>query len=155
MLITNRSTFRQYFKTFKDRLGIQFVGWGDFDKILNLTKSPELKYPALWVESPDWRFAENGGAQKEFTTSIVVLMPTSKQLTDDQIEALIDDCETIMTQILDTLEDESDEEMFFFDKANAQIVFSGKFFDGSGMTTGDLAVGCRADIKLIGGYDCE
>jgi hypothetical protein len=148
MLITNTTTLKTYLQTFKNRLGIKDVQFGDYDRILTFLKSQTAKYPLLWIERPTYKYIENGGRKKEFSIALVIVKNANTQTTFAQEDEIIAECETIMENILTTLEDEASEDTFEFDKTTVNI-------ESFERTSGDLMVGCRAEIQLIGGIECE
>ena len=148
MLITNTTSLKAYFATFKNRIGIKDVQFGDYDRILTFLKSITAKYPLLWIERPTFQYIENGGRKKQFNVVLVVARNTNTQTTFEQEDFVIAECEQIMEDILDTIEAEADEDSFEFDKTTINI-------ESFERTSGDLIVGCRAEIQIIGGIPCK
>lgn len=148
MLITNTITLKTYLLSFKDRLGIKETAYGDYDRILKKLQDPNLKYPLMWIERPTFQYIENGGRKKQFNLALVVGKNTNTQTNFEQEDAIIAECEAIMEEILNTLEEEASEDTFEFDKTTVNI-------ESFERTSGDMIVGCRAEIQIIGGIECE
>lgn len=148
MLITNTISLKTYLQTFKNRLGIKEVAYGDYDRILTALKNPSLKYPLMWIERPTFQYIENGGRKKQFNLALIVGKNTNTQTNFEQEDAIIAECEAIMEEILNTLEEEASEDTFEFDKTTVSI----ESFERTG---GDMIVGCRAELEIIGGIECE
>jgi hypothetical protein len=148
MLITSTLALKEYLKTFKNRIGIKDVAYGDYDRILTAQKSTTLKYPLLWVERPTFQYIENGGRKKQYNLALVIVKNAGNQVNFEQEDILIAECEAIMEDILSILEDEASEDTFEFDKTTVNV-------ESFERTSGDMWVGCRAEIQLIGGIDCD
>jgi hypothetical protein len=150
MLITNTKSLRNFFKTFENRqfgdTKIASVFYGDYDRILTQFKKTRFKYPLLWVERADIQLIEKGGSKKRFKFALSILQNTGN-ITEAEEDEVIDKMETLITEILEALEIEGDEDSYEFEQTDTNIQFIPPI--GS-----DLAVGCRAEIELIGGRDC-
>lgn len=148
MLITDTASLKTYLYTFKNRLGIKEVAYGDYDRILTVLKNPALKYPLLWIERPGFQYIENGGRKKQFNIALIIAKNTNTQTTHAEEDIIIAECEAIMEQLLTTIESEASEDTFEFDKTTVTV----ESFERTG---GDQLVGCRAEIEIVGGFECE
>jgi hypothetical protein len=148
MLLRNSKDYKLYFQKFKDFEGIKTVGFGDYDRFVAKIKDPTFKYPTLWVERPEIAKVEFGGSKKRFNGGIAILMNTSKATTDDQEDDILTDCEELLFKVLHEMEADANEYSFEFDDSPIDTQFKDR-------TSGDMAIGSRAEIKLIGGYDYE
>lgn len=147
MLLRNSKDYKLYFKKFKGFETIKTVGFGDYDRFVAMLTNPQLIYPILWVERPEVASVEFGGAKKRFNGGIAVLMNTSNATTNDQEDDILSDCEDLLFKVLKQIETDADGDSFEFDESPTETQFKDR-------TSGDMAIGCRAEIKLIGGYDC-
>lgn len=146
-MITDSLTYKAYFQKYKGLFGIKTVGFGDYDRFLLMLKDASTKYPVLWVERPEPSKIEFGGSKKRFTGGLMLLKNMSNATTFDQEDIIINECEEMMWQILEEMERDADTGLFEFDDAPTDL-------QAKDRSSGDMAIGCRAEIKIIGGYDC-
>ena len=75
--------FKDYFKGFKDTLGIKDFVFGDSNRILNAQNSV-LDYPVFWLHTPDIKPYESGGRKNRFTSDFLILKAAAVDDYDQQ-----------------------------------------------------------------------
>lgn len=148
MFIRNSKDYKAYFQKYKGFEGIQTVGYGSYDRFLAMLKDPSFSYPCLWVERPTVSKIEIGGSKKRFSGGIVVLMNTSNGTTWDAEDDILANCEDTIFKILEQMAEDANEDSFEFDDSPTDT-------ESKDRESGDMAIGTRAEITLIGGYDCQ
>lgn len=148
MLLRNSKDYKAYFQKFKDFEGILTVGYGSYDRFMAKLTDPNLQYPVLWVERPTISKIEFGGSKKRFTGGIAILMNTHNSTTNDEEDIILSDCEELLFKVLEEMENDASDDSFEFDDSPTDTDFKDR-------ESGDSAIGTRAEIKLIGGYDCD
>ena len=111
--------FKEYFKGFKDTLGIKDFVFGDSTRILNAQNSV-LDYPVLWLHTPDIKPYESGGRKNRFTSDFLILKAAAVDDYDQQ-ESNFNDCLEIVWKVLRKMERDAETGIFDFDIDSADI----------------------------------
>jgi hypothetical protein len=102
----------------------------------------------LWVERPDIAFSEDGGNHKKFKCALTILKNTSNATTFNQEDDIIAECEAMMENIIKKMEADSSYDSFEFERTNVTL-------QPIERTSGDMAVGIRAEIEILGAVNCD
>ena len=70
-----------YLQTFKDRCGLQFVGYGDYQDIL-AAQQRGIETPCMWCETEETTVKWDSGRLVEASFRLLVLEGTAKSLDD-------------------------------------------------------------------------
>jgi hypothetical protein len=114
--------------------------FGGVDRIINRQNS-SIKYPCVWVEEPDFNYADTGGLHTQYTFNLLVLTkPTDKlEATEDSAKA---ECKAIMDSLLMRLHHEARSgSLFQFSIFNVNGQYKGLF-------GGDLDVGVDVELRI-------
>jgi len=116
------------------------VIWGDADRITNKQRST-VRYPLLFVESPDVRFnTQTGRLRPQYSTQITVMdMPDTEAYAE--IDARQDKTSRILMELLATIANDADRGKFDMNPSKLNAEFLGQW-------SGDKDVGWRTPITI-------
>ncbi len=145
-MITNPATLKLYFAELAAEFGCSFV-YGNSDRILNRQLS-SLKYPVLWLETPEMRLRRNGTLVRDFHTAFLCLTDAPGGAEDVQDDAL-DEMHLLTEQVLQRMQADSETHPtpFLFDMEGAISEQKYKW-------SGDDDWGWRTEFELTGAA-CE